>query len=923
MELYLILAGIWGAVVAFAPFGIWNAKARITDLEKETSTLRTELKFLKRLLAEMRGGKPATGAQEASFEDTNESLSAGQAEKWKQSSPQQVSYKTYEDETPAVTELFEATPDTNTHASEPETVPDSPADTPPKLAPSYDEPFLFDYIKPWFTGGKLFVTIGLILLFIGAAMLFKYVAHYIEVPIELRFMGVAAAALGMIAAGHRIMTSRPEYGLYLQGGGLGLLFLTVFAAFKFYSLLDPKIAFFTLVLIGACTIWLSVRYNSMPLAVLAVVGGFLAPILTSTGQGSHIALFSYYLLLNVVIFCIAWFKSWRGLNFTGFAFTFVIGLSWGGKYYVPEFYQSVQIFLILYFLLYVGVSLLFASRTRPNVYQALDAASIFGVPLIGFTLQMTLTDHFEYGIAISAAALSAFYGIVSFALKDTENEGWKLLRRIYAAFSIAFFSLAIPYAVDARATSSLWAVEGACLIWMYLQSRNLWYVRGGTLLILGSAIALLFNIDAQGMGVRFVNGFYMAGMLVTLSAWFGAFTIQKSNPSGQSEAHTAMLLLAALGLFGWFTTNLMEIHSLLITPETVSEVQTVLLPWLAFITVSSVAFFLLQKQFSVPLWEYPVQAVIYCMWLAAVLQLLWISPYHPFNAGGTWVWPLCFVLYYAFWLKSGSNTVKDSYHALAGVLLVLLCGFELGHHFQKLQALQESGIEPVISAQRIAGWLLASTCVLYITLIRPEFCPWPVMRHLDTYVVLGKFFWFWTVILSAFACLDSEITTMPGYIPILNIADAILVISVAIASISLLRLRTNPDTYPIYYILWILGAFSVFNSMLLKISGHILSLPYLSPSMFASVEVQTILTIVWTLLAMSLMIGASQKQVRPLWFLGAGLLCVVIAKLFLVDLAGVGTLSRIISFIGVGILTVLLGYFSPIPPKEEASVRSA
>ena len=73
---------------------------------------------------------------------------------------------------------------------------------------------------------------------------------------------------------------------------------------------------------------------------------------------------------------------------------------------------------------------------------------------------------------------------------------------------------------------------------------------------------------------------------------------------------------------------------------------------------------------------------------------------------------------------------------------------------------------------------------------------------------------------------------------------------------------------------------------------------------------------------MTTMIGSSKLGIRSTWFLGAGLLGIVIIKLFVVDLAGVGTLARIISFIGVGLLTVSMGYFSPIPPKEE-SLRKA
>jgi uncharacterized membrane protein len=54
-----------------------------------------------------------------------------------------------------------------------------------------------------------------------------------------------------------------------------------------------------------------------------------------------------------------------------------------------------------------------------------------------------------------------------------------------------------------------------------------------------------------------------------------------------------------------------------------------------------------------------------------------------------------------------------------------------------------------------------------------------------------------------------------------------------------------------------------------------------------------------------------------LWIIGAVLLGVVVAKLFLIDLSNTGTVERVVSFIGVGVLVIVIGYFSPVPPRSE------
>ena len=74
---------------------------------------------------------------------------------------------------------------------------------------------------------------------------------------------------------------------------------------------------------------MAVVQDGKPLAVIGIVGGFLAPLLASTGEGRHVILFSYYLLLTCGIVGIASFKAWRMLNWIGFIFTFGVATMWG------------------------------------------------------------------------------------------------------------------------------------------------------------------------------------------------------------------------------------------------------------------------------------------------------------------------------------------------------------------------------------------------------------------------------------------------------------------------------------------------------------------------------------------------------------------------------------------------------------------
>ncbi|MBO7080658.1 MAG: DUF2339 domain-containing protein [Neisseriaceae bacterium] len=90
-------------------------------------------------------------------------------------------------------------------------------------------------------------------------------------------------------------------------------------------------------------------------------------------------------------------------------------------------------------------------------------------------------------------------------------------------------------------------------------------------------------------------------------------------------------------------------------------------------------------------------------------------------------------------------------------------------------------------------------------------------------------------------------------------------------------------------------------------------------ALLSSFGVQATLSIIWAIAAIITMIYAHKIARRPLWIAGATLMGVVVCKLFLVELANTGGIERIISFIIVGLLLLFVGWFAPVPPKDEQS----
>jgi len=161
------------------------------------------------------------------------------------------------------------------------------------------------------------------------------------------------------------------------------------------------------------------------------------------------------------------------------------------------------------------------------------------------------------------------------------------------------------------------------------------------------------------------------------------------------------------------------------------------------------------------------------------------------------------------------------------------------------------------------------------------------------------------------------------FVPLLNPMD----ISVGLVLLALLgwlmplhqaggwRFAAAPWLYLATLFVWL-------NTVWLRTAYHWLGVGFSPHAMFDSQTVQAGLALLWSLCGLAAMVMGTRTGRRPLWLGGAALMGVVVAKLFLVDLSNTGTMARIVSFMTVGLLLLVVGYFSPVPPKGRAEAEA-
>ncbi|MGO9934110.1 MAG: DUF2339 domain-containing protein [Steroidobacteraceae bacterium] len=766
-------------------------------------------------------------------------------------------------------------------------------------------------IRNFFIGGNTLVRVGVIVLFFGVAFLLRYLAEHTHVSIEVRLSGVACLSIALVVLGWRLRSARLGYALALQGGGVGILYLIVFAALRLYSILPAAIAFPLLALIAIISAILAILQNSLSFALLAVSGGFLAPVLASTGQGSHVVLFSYYAVLNAGILGIAWFKAWRPLNIVGFLFTFAIGTAWGVLKYRPEDFATTEPFLVLFFLFYLGISILFTLRQSVNLNGYIDGTLIFGTPIVVFALQAAMLHDKLMSLAYSAIAMSALYLLIAYALKRQNADTQKLLIESFIALGVAFLTLAIPLALDARWNAATWALEGAALVWVGCrQNRILPRVFGALLNIAAGCVAMTeFKFTDSHWALPL--GDYFGLLVQTAAAVFSARTLHAHRQILKEEEQIVPDALYWWGLLCWLVGGFSELNHYVPTHE-----MPAALVLITFTTLAS--------------GEIHRRTQLGAARIAALLQLpamLLFAAYaafkfrHPFADGGWWAWPIAFVgLYYLMFRNEGAPRapLANLLNAVAAWVFLALLSWELA--WQVNTRIAGGDTWPAAAWAAIPAFFLWQL-PKFVTRVK-----WPFARNREAYLFVAAagvafYLGIWSLATNASSSGD---TSPLLYLPLLNPLDLsqALILLVLLRYWRFLGAVASPDFAridPRVPLPTLAGlAFIWLNAALLRTLHQWFHVPLVLEDLMASTLVQTCLSLFWSVLALVTMLLAARQKNRLVWLVGAVLLGVVIAKLFLVDLSRSGSVERIVSFVGVGVLMLVVGYFSPLPPARES-----
>lgn len=326
-----------------------------------------------------------------------------------------------------------------------------------------------------FIGENLANKIGIGILVLGIGFFVKYAIDQDWIGVIGRvFIGIVAGGI-LLGIAHKMRQTFAAFSSVLVGGGLAVLYLTIAIAFHEYEIFGQTVAFVIMVIITAFAVLLSLGYNRVELAVLALLGGFASPFMVSTGEGNYVVLFTYVLILDVGMLILAYFKKWNLINIISYVFTVILFAGWVSVSFDEENVSMMiggMVFASLFYLVFFAMNIINNLKERRS-FKNLDITLLLSNTFLYYAAGMTLLDNDagqDYR-GLFTVLLAVFNFVFAYGLHRSGRVD-KQLVYLLIGLVLTFISLAAPVQLEGNYITLFWAAEAVLLLWLAQKSGN-------------------------------------------------------------------------------------------------------------------------------------------------------------------------------------------------------------------------------------------------------------------------------------------------------------------------------------------------------------------------------------------------------------------------------------------------------------------
>ncbi len=441
------------------------------------------------------------------------------------------------------------------------------APAPPALEPTVPSPLEPTHpppppkpakVREWdqILGGNWLARIGVIALIFGVGFFLKYAFDNNWLGPTARVILGIIGGLAMLGGGFYWRKRYPTLAQALSGGGIALLYLSFFAAFVFFHLITAVAAIILLLLVSAASAVLALRHNSLALAIIGILGAFIAPFILGAFNrgavgaiqgGNGLALLIYILIVDLGVIALSTFRNWQWFTLLALVGSLA---AWGNWY--DAFSNRVGIALTegsltVIFLIFVGATMLYhlvwrrASQPFDYVLMVGNAAAYFGI-----SLGLMWGDLREW-MGGFTFLLALFYGGFAY-LASRRGDETRTVSLFALGIALVFLTVAIPIQLGDRAWATVaWAAEFIILLWLSLRFHVPVLRAASYAVFVFMVVRLLFFDTSLDMRTfrPILNERVLAFVVGIVAAYLGVYLLRRSKETLPEWAIPASTLLIA------------------------------------------------------------------------------------------------------------------------------------------------------------------------------------------------------------------------------------------------------------------------------------------------------------------------------------------------------------------------------------------
>ncbi|MCH7293161.1 DUF2339 domain-containing protein [Acinetobacter sp. ANC 3926] len=750
----------------------------------------------------------------------------------------------------------------------------------------------------WMIHGNPILRVAVAVLMVGVVLLLRFASEHWQLSLGVKLGFIAIAGIATTVAGYLLQKKNQLFAVALQGVGLAVVFLTLIFSHHFAVIASLSTASILFVILLLATVYLSLKQQALYLAMLALTMAYLAPLVIPHNHPDVIFLFSYYFVINLAVAALNFIQPWKILHQIAFFATMFIGGSTIGIYAKTAQFDTLDIILWLHMALFIWLSIRYSqlmlraqneqqqtAQTSERLQPILDVGLIFSVPVLGFSLHAYLMHNSTSALTWGAVALAVVYISLNIWIKR-QHPQLSILAKSFFILAVVFVALIFPLAKGAHWTSTGWVIQGTALIVWGVTERYRLSRYVGVALVLLSSVALLFQVWSND------HFPILSTAIFALAQFISAFYLLHYQEV--EKYFSARMLSGVFLVLGLYSGAIAAV-------ELMQWQQYGLSPYLAIAAILLALFSLAVHVKSRLQWG-NVQLIL----LGALLALLYGESFAQ-HVYIVWHW---------------SSRLDQVMFAVASITITLILT-RLSAYTSKAAVMLWSGLL-WLSLASIGLAIFPIMPIAALAIIPAMYSLWLFTSN-KTELLHQLPIWcltlFWLVLVS----LDPYSAEQYYFIPLLNLTDILSLMMF----FGLIWIIYHHDFSTERSIEWgfkvatILIGLLVLSSVVVRAMHHYLGTPFWSVAIWSNGDVQLSLTLLWVILAFVLMTFSSRRHIRQIWFVGAALLAIVVAKLLLLDLSQSGTLTRVISFIGSGAVMLVIAYLAPLPPAIEQTQKES